>query len=105
MGNNIIEKLYLFDELLAHAIIGAKISVNDGIMCDSNGNEMSWEDYDGVSFKKPIPGTNIDGYLIFGDGTLEFHEINEEAFNWGDYPIEIIEKVNDYIKTNVIVDL
>jgi hypothetical protein len=40
--------------------------------------------------------------LIFGDGTIEFHEKeSEEAFNWIEYPIEVIQSVINQLKEQI----
>lgn len=99
--NDIISKLNIFDELFAHALIAGNMSVKDDIIIDSDGNEMSWEDCDFIPFKKCIQCEDycIDGILLFGDGTLEFHDANtEEAFNWADFPLEFIEEINEFLK-------
>ena len=36
----------------------------------------------------------IDSVMVFADGTIEFHQaVDEGAYNWADYPIEIVSEV------------
>jgi hypothetical protein len=66
--------------------------VEGGIM--NNGEMMEWHDLESLSLFNPIPYKNdrIDGVLLFGDGTIEFHFENDgDAVNWAEF-------TNDYIK-------
>jgi hypothetical protein len=39
-------------------------------------------------------GDKIDGVLLFGDGTIEFHYASSmEAINYANFPFEIMDKV------------
>lgn len=105
MDKIMYEKLKLYDELMAHCVVGANITIKDDIMCDKNGEEMAWTDYEYLLFPKSLPNTDINGVLIFGDGTIEFHDVYGNAYNWAEYSIEVIKAVNDYIKTNIISKL
>ena len=101
---SILEKYGYFDTLLSLAIVASGIKVKDDIMYDSEDNELAWEDMEYISFNNSIPYSDghLDGLLIFGDGTIEFHEKeSEEAFNWADYPIEIIQSVIDRLKEKI----
>jgi hypothetical protein len=101
---SILEKLVYFDTLLSLAIVASGINVKDDIMYDSEDNELAWEDMEYISFNNSIPYSegHLDGLLIFGDGTIEFHEKeSEEAFNWVDFPIEIIQSVIDRLKEKI----
>lgn len=98
------EKLDIFDTLLSLSIVASGIQVKDDIMYDSENNELAWEDMEYITLNNTIPYNNghIDGVLIFGDATIEFHEKeSEEAFNWADYPIEIIQSVIDQLKEQI----
>ena len=98
------EKLDIFDTLLSLTIVASGIKVNDDIMFDSQDNELAWEDMEYVALDNTIPYNNghINGVLIFGDGTIEFHEKeSEEAFNWVEYPIEVIQSVIDQLKEQI----
>lgn len=101
---SILEKISYFDTLLSLTIVASGIKVKDDIMYDSEDNELAWEDMEYISFENTIPynKNHIDGLLIFGDATIEFHEKeSEEAFNWADYPIEIIQSVIDRLKEKI----
>ena len=98
------EKLDIFDTLLSLTIVASGIKVNDDIMYDSENNELAWEDMEYVTLDNTIPYNNghINGVLIFGDGTIEFHEKeSEEAFNWVEYPIEVIQSVINQLKEQI----
>ena len=44
----------------------------------------------------------IDAVLVFADGTIEFHEETEgDAYNWTDYPVEVIENVLKEVEKNL----
>lgn len=101
---SIFEKLGIFDTLLSLTIVASGIKVDDDIMYNSEDNELAWEDMEYITLNNTIPYNNghIDGVLIFGDATIEFHEKeSEEAFNWADYPIEIIQSVIDRLKEKI----
>ena len=101
---SILEKMAYFDTLLSLTIVASGIKVNDDIMYDSEDNELAWGDMEYVALDNTIPYNNghINGVLIFGDATIEFHEKeSEEAFNWADYPIEVIQSVIDRLKEKI----
>ena len=92
-----LKKIRLYDTLVNELITALDLSVvEDGIM--NNGEIMEWNDLESVSLFNPIPYENdrIDGVLLFGDGTIEFHLENDgDALNWAEF-------TNDYIK--MIID-
>lgn len=101
---SILEKMAYFDTLLSLSIVASGINVKDDIMYDSEDNELAWEDMEYIDFENTIPYNNnhIDGLLIFGDCTIEFHEKeSEEAFNWAEYPIEVIQSVINQLKEQI----
>jgi hypothetical protein len=62
---------------------------------DENLQVLRWEEYQYVDIT-PIEydGDKIDGVLLFGDGTIEFHYAScMEAINYADFPFEIMDKV------------
>lgn len=71
----------------------------DAIICndveDENLKVLRWEEYQYVNIT-PIEydGDKIDGVLLFGDGTIEFHYASSmEAINYADFPFDIMDKV------------
>ena len=93
---SILEKYGYFDTLLSLAIVASGIKVKDDIMYDSEDNELAWEDMEYISFNNSIPYSDghLDGLLIFGDGTIEFHYASSmEAINYANFPFEIMDKV------------
>lgn len=61
-----------------------------------NGSTMEWTDYETIKLPNEVEldEDSIDGVLIFGDGTIEFHLKNEQdAINWTEFSEDVIEKV------------
>lgn len=101
----IINKLEHFDNLSAMVITALGITFKDDVMIAPDKTEMSWEDMEYLELSTPIEYQDgvIDGVLIFGDMTIEFHDKEtEEAFNWADFPIEVIDKVTNIIQMMLI---
>ena len=92
-----LKKMRLYDTLVNELITALELSVVEGGIMN-NGEIMEWNDLESVSLFNPIPYENdrIDGVLLFGDGTIEFHLENDgDALNWAEF-------TNDYIK--MIID-
>lgn len=92
-----LKKINLYDTLVNELITALELSVVEGGIMN-NGEIMEWHDLESVSLFNPIPYENdrIDGVLLFGDGTIEFHLENDgDALNWAEFS-------NDYIK--MIID-
>lgn len=88
-----LKKIRLYDILVSELITALELSVVEGGIMN-NGEIMEWHDLESVSLFNPIPYENdrIDGVLLFGDGTIEFHLENDgDALNWAEFS-------NDYIK-------
>ena len=88
-----LKKIRLYDILVKELITALELSVVEGGIM-KNGEIMEWHDLESVSLFKPIPYENdrIDGVLLFGDGTIEFHLENDgDAINWAEFS-------NDYLK-------
>lgn len=88
-----LKKIRLYDILVKELITALELSVVEGGIMN-NGEIMEWHDLESVSLFNPIPYENdrIDGVLLFGDGTIEFHLENDgDALNWAEFS-------NDYIK-------
>lgn len=61
-----------------------------------NGSTMEWTDHEVIDLPNEVEldEDSIDGVLIFGDSTIEFHLKNEQdAINWTGFSEEVIEKV------------
>lgn len=98
---SLLEKYGLFDTLFIHALVAGGMSINDDIIVDRDNRELAWDDMEYINLNTNIiyEDYNIDGVLVFGDGTIEFHDANsEEAFNWVEFPKEIIEKISELLK-------
>ena len=88
-----LKKMRLYDTLVNELITALELSVVEGGIMN-NGEIMEWHDLESVSLFNPIPYENdrIDGVLLFGDGTIEFHLENDgDALNWAEFS-------NDYLK-------
>ena len=66
-----------------------------------NGSTMEWTDCETIDLPNEVEldEDSIDGVLIFGDGTIEFHYKNEQdAINWTEFSDEVIEKVIEQLE-------
>ena len=66
-----------------------------------NGSPMEWTDHEVIDLPNEVKldEDSIDGVLIFGDGTIEFHYKNEQdAINWTEFSDEVIEKVIEQLE-------
>ena len=67
----------------------------------ANGSPMEWTDHEVIDLPNEVEldEDSIDGVLIFGDGTIEFHYKNEQdAINWTEFSEEVNEKVIEQLK-------
>lgn len=67
---------------------------------------LEWCDYEMIDLPNPIPYKNddiedyIDGVMIFGDGTIEFHfQECMDAENWARFEIEVMRKIIAELET------
>ena len=66
-----------------------------------NGSTMEWTDHEVIDLPNEVKldEDSIDGVLLFGDGTIEFHYKNEQdAINWAEFSEEINEKVIEQLE-------
>ena len=69
------------------------------LMVNDSARELS--DYEEIKLPNEVEldEDSIDGVLIFGDGTMEFHLKNEQdAINWTGFSEEVIEKVIEQLE-------
>lgn len=92
------EKIFTNDERLMALICGILgLSWNDetySLMV--NDSPMEWTDHEVIDLPNEVEfdEDSIDGVLIFGDSTIEFHLKNEQdAINWTGFSEEVIENV------------
>ena len=92
------EKIFANAEKLTALICGILgLSWNDetySLMVDDS--PMEWTDHEAIHLPNEVEldEDSIDGVLIFGDGTIEFHLKNEQdAINWAKFSEEVVEKV------------
>ena len=92
------EKIFTNAERLMTLICGILgLSWNDetySLMVNDSARELS--DYEEIKLPNEVEfdEDSIDGVLIFGDSTIEFHLKNkQDAINWTEFSDEVIEKV------------
>ena len=97
------EKTLANDERLMTLICGILgLSWNDetySLMVNDSKRELS--DYETIKLPNEVEldEDSIDGVLIFGDGTMEFHYKNlQDALNWAEFSEEVIEKVIEQLE-------
>ena len=97
------EKMLANDERLMTLICGILgLSWNDetySLMVNDSKRELS--DYETIKLPNEVEldEDSIDGVLIFGDGTMEFHYKNlQDAINWAEFSGEVIEKVIEQLE-------
>lgn len=97
------EKMLANDERLMTLICGILgLTWSDetySLMVNDSARELS--DYEEIKLPNEVEldEDSIDGVLIFGDGTIEFHLKNEQdAINWAGVSEEVIEKVIEQLE-------
>ena len=97
------EKMLAKDERLMTLICGILgLTWSDethSLMVNDSARELS--DYEEIKLPNEVEldEDSIDGVLIFGDGTMEFHLKNEQdAPNWAEFSEEVIEKVIEQLE-------
>lgn len=97
------EKMLANDERLMTLICGILgLTWSDetySLMVNDSARELS--DYEEIKLPNEVEldEDSIDGVLIFGDGTIEFHLKNEQdAINWAEFSEEINEKVIEQLE-------
>ena len=66
-----------------------------------NDSPMEWTDYETIDLPNEVEldEDSINGVLIFGDGTIEFHYKNgQDAINWAEFSEEVVEKVIEQLE-------
>lgn len=97
------EKMLAHDERLMTLICGILgLTWSDetySLMVNDSARELS--DYEEIKLPNEVEldEDSIDGVLIFGDGTIEFHLKNEQdAINWTEFSEEVIENVIEQLE-------
>lgn len=76
--------------LNAWANIWEEVSIQEGWTKDTNPSEHIYIYIEPYSFGLDM----IDSILVFADGTVEFHLVNEsDAYYWNEWPIKVIEEM------------
>lgn len=100
ISTNIQRKLTLQIYLENYMVQCCNLSLKDeGLMDNTSMELLDPTDYAYVDIS---PIDDIDGVMIFGDGTIEFHEENCEAFNWSEYDVYVIEQVVSALKHQLV---
>ena len=92
----ILEKIYLGDILLlaSSELLGISTNyTNDGLM-DIDGNDMEWDDMCALDIEPlQLSDCVIDGIIMFGDGTLEFRQNDNDAVNWCEFNVNDLKTI------------
>ena len=97
-----LKKIALGEKLINECKRILNLSVDNGNLID-NGIIMKWNDMKSISLFNPIPyeDDRIDGVLLFGDFTAEFHLEKEcDAINWADVSNDYISMIIEELEKN-----
>ena len=97
-----LKKIALGEKLITECKRILNLSVDNGNLID-NGIIMDWNDMKSISLFNPIPyeDDRIDGVLLFGDFTAEFHLEKEcDAINWANVSNDYISMIIEELKKN-----
>jgi hypothetical protein len=89
-------KMALGDILFDECITNLNVESKNGTEIYFNGELLEYWDYLSIEFEEPFKASKdeeIDGVLIFGDGTIEFHLKSCESLNWGDFNDDIVREI------------
>ena len=103
MDKMVLKKIALGEKLITECKRILNLSVDDNGNLINNGIIMKWNDMKSISLFNPIPyeDDRIDGVLLFGDFTTEFHLEKEcDAINWADVPNDYISMIIEELKKN-----
>ena len=93
----------LFMELMDKTMDVAMLRYEDGEFIDAEDNVLGRYQAKHISLQDKVffEDELIDEVLLFGDGTIEFHDYNsKDAYCWEDYPNEVLSGVVDNIIIN-----
>ena len=97
-SEDFLTKEELYESLFECVMRGCNLSMDSwkGVIFTDKNEVLEWDECECFSFPTPID--NVDGILLFGDGTLEFHDKDtQDAYNWADYENDFIENVLKYL--------
>ena len=90
-----VSKLVLGDRLIELAMTILGLSFNENGEIYDNGVLLDWDSFESIDIE-PIQCNedSINGILIFGDATIEFHLASEcDALNWAYFDVNTITQV------------
>lgn len=96
-------KIHLGNTLIDECIRILNLSTDDNGCIIKDGIRMNWNDLESISLFNPIPYENdkIDGVLLFGDCTIEFHFENDcDTTNWSKFSNDYIMMVIKELQNN-----
>lgn len=88
-------------ELYDKAVKAAGLTFDEGDFVQQNGAVLGRYQAIHIPLQRVVECGDevIDEVLIFGDGCLELHDYtSQDAYNWEDYPNEVLSDVVDNIK-------
>ena len=90
-----VSKLVLGDRLIELAMTILGLSFNENGEIYDNGVLLDWDCFESIDIEPiQINEDSINGVLIFGDATIEFHLASEcDALNWAYFDVNTITQV------------
>lgn len=90
-------KLLLEPILLAEITRLCELTIKNDKLYNNNDDVLSVTSCEGITI--PVVDDNIDGVIIFGDYTIEFHLLDEDACNWAEFSEDTIKRVISILQT------
>lgn len=90
-----VSKLVLGDRLIELAMTILGLSFNENGEIYDNGALLDWDSFESIDIEPiQLNEDSINGVLIFGDATIEFHLAGEcDALNWAYFDVNTITQV------------
>lgn len=90
-----VSKLVLGDRLIELAMTILGLSFNENGEIYDNGVLLDWDSFESIDIEPiQLNEDSINGVLIFGDATIEFHLASEcDALNWAYFDVNTITQV------------
>lgn len=90
-----VSELVLGDRLIELAMTILGLSFNENGEIYDNGVLLDWDSFESIDIEPiQLNEDSINGVLIFGDATIEFHLASEcDALNWAHFDVNTITQV------------